>query len=202
MNKVQIKTSKTGLLVPVVNEVHLHSIYDPEKEAESFADKNIEKIQKNDKILILGLGFGYHVKAIEEKMKQFHRTYEIVVLEPDQELIKEYKKKFEVDFGLFNSVNAAAIYENYDFVDFLMDKPAVIAHPNSFNLHTNFFKQFLGYAAPKNPKNYEHLLNPVLKSYFDNEDMDLADHIQKIDREGNKFTGVDYFIMSFNELCR
>ena len=47
-NTIEIKESKTGLPIPVVNGVHLHSSYNPTKEAESFVEKfNIESISPN-----------------------------------------------------------------------------------------------------------------------------------------------------------
>jgi hypothetical protein len=39
----EIKTSRNGLTVPVVNGIHLHSIYNPIKEAEAFATSFKEK---------------------------------------------------------------------------------------------------------------------------------------------------------------
>ncbi len=39
----EVKDSKTNLKIPVVNGVHLHSVYDPINEAKLFAEKN-EKI--------------------------------------------------------------------------------------------------------------------------------------------------------------
>ena len=51
----EIKHSRTEQKVPIVNGVHLHSIYNPDKEAESLLNAQIENLKNKNEVLILGL---------------------------------------------------------------------------------------------------------------------------------------------------
>lgn len=73
--------SKNQLPVPVINGFPLHSKINPIRESKSFS-KDI----KNDEFpVVLGLGFAYHLQNFDSNL---------VVIEPDKELIQEYKKQF------------------------------------------------------------------------------------------------------------
>ncbi|MEI8346869.1 MAG: hypothetical protein WCG27_05350, partial [Pseudomonadota bacterium] len=57
----EIKYSKTNHPIPVINGVHLHSVYNPIKEAETFISKQEKILKEKNHILFLGLGFGHHI---------------------------------------------------------------------------------------------------------------------------------------------
>ena len=61
---LEIKFSKTGLPIPLVNGTHLHSNYNPEREAEGFVTQNDDIISKSSRVLLFGLGFGYHIHQL------------------------------------------------------------------------------------------------------------------------------------------
>jgi hypothetical protein len=149
----EIKNARNKERIPVVNGVHLHSSYDPSKEAMSFVERHAETLQKKNEVLILGLGFGYHVNEIARILKEIHgKKFSIVVIEPNNEIYKDCIKE-----GLLNTDNvtiytgavAKDFYNHGELTQFLLRKPAVIAHPSSFNLYQAFFKSFLSYEAPK-----------------------------------------------------
>ena len=43
---IEVKQSKTNLPVPVINGIHLHSIYNPEREAENFGQNKLSELKK------------------------------------------------------------------------------------------------------------------------------------------------------------
>ena len=89
-NQYEFKTSRNGLKVPVIKGIHLHSIYNPIKEAEAFAQGYEDTIKAKNKILILGLGFGYHIEEVAKLLNQYHEKYEVIVLEPNSKLVEEF----------------------------------------------------------------------------------------------------------------
>jgi hypothetical protein len=60
----EIVPSKTGLSIPKINQIALHSMYSPEKEAESFANNYDDKLSF---FIVGGLGGGYHIASLLNK---------------------------------------------------------------------------------------------------------------------------------------
>lgn len=153
MTSYEVRTSRTEQKVPVVNGVHLHSIYNPFKEAETLVESQLDSLKTKNEVLVLGLGFAYHVNAIIEKLQEFHgNNFKIVVVEPN---IQVYEDCLAND--LLNKKNVLVysgfapneLYRDLDFVHFLLRKPAMIAHPPSFNLYQYYFKTILTFEAPR-----------------------------------------------------
>lgn len=152
ISSFDIKTSRTEQKVPVVNGVHLHSIYNPFKEAENLINANLEALKNKNEILILGLGFGYHVNYAIEKLTEMHgNDFKVVVIEPSSRVHEEclaldlLNKK---NVLVYSGFTANELYSDLDLIHFLLRKPAMIAHPASFNLYQLYFKNFLTFEAP------------------------------------------------------
>ncbi len=154
ISSYEVKTSRTEQKVPVVNGVHLHSIYNPFKEAETLISSNIDALTNKNEVLILGLGFGYHVNYAIEKLTELHgNNFKIIVIEPNLQVHQDC-----LNLDLLNKKNvlvysgftAQELYRDLDLVHFLLRKPAMIAHPASFNLYQMYFKTFLTFEAPTN----------------------------------------------------
>ena len=147
----EIKTSKTGEKLPVIDDVHLHSIYNPIKEAQSIAQKYSEQIQKKNNILIFGLGFAYHVREIEKIAQEHHGdNYSIIVIEPNAKIARDCRELNiieEKNITIYAGQEVTDLYRNLSLVEFLTQKPAIIAHPSSFNLYREYFKSFLAHEA-------------------------------------------------------
>ena len=73
-NNVKVVTSKSNHLVPKINNIELHSIYDPQKEANALLLKYGDKIKNNKFVLVLGLGFAYHVDQIIIELEKHHNN--------------------------------------------------------------------------------------------------------------------------------
>jgi hypothetical protein len=152
ISSFEIRTSRTEQKVPVVNGVHLHSIYNPFKEAENLINSNLLALEGKNELLILGLGFGYHVNYAIEKMAEIHgNNFKVIVIEPNLQVHQEC-----LNLDLLNKKNvlvysgftADELYSDLDLIHFLLRKPAMIAHPASFNLYQSYFKTFLTFEAP------------------------------------------------------
>lgn len=173
----ELKMSKTGHPIPVVNGIHLHSIYNPVKEAEGVIEKYSEAIEKKHEYLVLGLGLGYHLKELVRRAKTHHGdNYKVLVIEPNARCFEDYKSHLDFDdsnVSYFISKTPNDIYSTKDVVSFLVRKPAVISHAASFNLHNLYFKDVLSYKAPKKVSEQFHLIT--------NED--IRDLLQNLDPE-------------------
>lgn len=150
--KLEVKQSRTEQYIPVVDGVHLHSSYNPHKEAEAFVAQHTKQIESNRNILVFGLGFGYHLKDLQIRMSRVHgQNYQIWVIEPN---ISTFQKALELELiqlsdtlRVSTSHDVANFYRDKELVHFLTSKPAIISHAPSFNLYQSFFKNFMSYKA-------------------------------------------------------
>jgi len=82
MQKISIQIAKNGNPVPLWNGFQLHSVYEPEKEGAAQAEKFTSTVENfSCPLLVLGLGFGYHILPLLGKFQQ------IYIAESNQELI-------------------------------------------------------------------------------------------------------------------
>ena len=98
INSFEVKKSKTNLPIPVVKGVHLHSAYDPIKEAKKMIRKDLKEFQRKKNILIFGYGFGYHVREIISFFKEKNiKKFKIIVIEKNKDLLKTALSLFPTD---------------------------------------------------------------------------------------------------------
>ena len=205
----EIKESKTGLPIPVINGIHLHSTYDPEREAQKFCTNYDHIFSKKNKILVLGLGFGHHVIEIMNTLNRFHDgDFEISVIEPLIELVNEAiiqnPRLTDSRIKIYSSKKVDRLYANKNLISFFMKKPSVVAHPPSFNLFKDFYKSYLTYKAP-------NLLNNIVT---DIENDELSFYLKEFSQEfsiekcvnyikNNKTyveNRLDFFLLAFDEI--
>jgi len=82
----ELEKTKSNDFTLKYNRKYIHSKYDPIREAVQFAESNINLLNK-DKILVYGIGLGYHIVEILRKTKAV-----IYVFEWNEQLIKYCKK--------------------------------------------------------------------------------------------------------------
>lgn len=209
ISSYEVKTSRTNQNVPVVNGVHLHSIYNPFKEAEGLINSHLDSLKQKNELLILGLGFGYHVNYAIEKMTEFHgNNFRIIVIEPNVEVHKDC-----ISFDLLNKKNvlvysgftANELYSDQDLIHFLLRKPAMIAHPASFNLYQYYFKGILTFQAPEKIESIlSFTQSPEISSYlkkFDQESTFTQAVYEKLPHKNN-FDEMDFLAMALVEMTR
>lgn len=205
----EVKTSRTEQKVPVVNGVHLHSIYNPFKEAESLVESQLEALKSKNEVLVLGLGFAYHVNAIIEKLEEFHgNNFKIIVVEPNIEVYEDclagdlLNKKNVLVYAGFTSNE---LYSDLDFVHFLLRKPAMIAHPPSFNLYQYYFKTILTFEAPKTVGNIiEFIETTEVRNYLNRfkHDETLENILYNQIPQKKSFTQSDFLAMALVEMTK
>jgi hypothetical protein len=165
----EIKLAKTGHKIPVVNDVLLHSVYDPISEADKFVEQNYRGPQQKN-YLIFGLGFGYHIAALQRKLQSERVQAKIVVVEPNPNVTLdclELNLINQDDIYLVINQAPAAIYSNRDLTRFLLMKPQVVSHSPSFNLYSDYFKSVLSFEASTAKEDISNALeSPTLRNYF------------------------------------
>ena len=177
-NFVEIKNSKTDLPVPVINGVHLHSIYNPEREAEGFVTGSEEQLKKSNKVLVFGLGMGYHLTKIEARLKSLYQNdYQVFVIEPNSDLYQKWRELRPNMLGpnikIVNKEDVKSYYQDKELVEFLSDRPTILPHPASFQLNETFFKTFMTYHYPTSLReSLPFIGNTQLKEYLENEDLE------------------------------
>jgi len=203
----EIKNSRTDHPIPVVNGVLLHSIYNPVKEAESIVEKHLDALQGKSEVLILGLGFGYHVNEVIKKLEEkFQDSFRVIVIEPNIDMYNDCIKHDllnKKNVLVYAGFSASELFSDIDFVHFLLGKPTVIAHPPSFNLFQLYYKSVLSFVAPKNLKDTkEFITNPDIKAYlrqFD-ENQSFKEIIQKTIPEKQNLSSIDFLSLALSEL--
>lgn len=205
----EVKTSRTEQKVPVVNGVHLHSIYNPYKEAEGLVEGHIEALKNKNEVLILGLGFAYHVNAVIEKLQQIHGdNFKVVVVEPNVQVYEDciaFDLLNKKNVLVYSGYNSKELYSDLDLVHFLLKKPAVIAHPPTFNLYQLYFKDILTFEAPKNLFAIkEYMSIPEIKKYLDSFAPNATfDEVLFSEIPGKtKFEEIDFLAMALNEMTK
>jgi len=205
-NNNEIKTSRNGLCVPVINGIHLHSIYNPVKEAEAFASGFSETFKNNNSILVLGLGFGYHIEGMAKELKNLYADYSITIIEPNRWLAETFMEKrgFEdKNIQILCTSNIDALFADSEFINFLRLKPSIIKYDPSFSLEKDFYTKFLKFKAPTNIDKYFHMLEPRLQDYFRNrmeEDKTLAHFTEEITTKTGINTRLDYLMLALDTI--
>jgi len=205
----EVKNSRTDQKVPVVNGVHLHSIYNPFKEAQALVEKYADQLSQKNEVLILGLGFAYHVNEIISYMTRVHGdNFRVVIVEPNAQIYHDC-----LNLELLNKKNVLVysgflpqeLYSDIDLIHFLLRKPAVIAHPPSFNLYQDYFKEVLTFEAPKKIEAIqEYLTSSEVKRYLaELEAHETFDNFLYSDLPGRtEMKGFDFLCMALSEMTK
>lgn len=85
---IELERTKVGKYTLKVNNKHIHSKYDPEKEAINFI-KSKKNLMNEKVILVYGIGLGYH---IEEILKIKSENSKVYVFEANDDLIEACRK--------------------------------------------------------------------------------------------------------------
>ena len=209
LNTYEVKTARSGQKVPVVNGVHLHSIYNPLKEAENLTEAQLDNLKNKNEVLILGLGFGYHVNAVIEKLILFHgENYKVIVIEPNSQVYEDCLSSqliIEKNITIYTGLNSSELYGELSLIHFLLRKPVMIAHPPSFNLYHNYFKNFLTFEAPQNIKSIlEFVKAEQVKNYLNNfnSGATLDEVLYSEIPNKTQFKETDFLVMALCEITK
>jgi hypothetical protein len=129
--------AKNGSLIYLKDGKFLASSFDPQKEAETWW-KNCQKQTKYARTLfVFGLGCGYHIEVL---LRQIPET-KIIVVEPDQELVSLFQSNpLKSDrFEIVCEQDWRRLFQHSSVGSAVQDKYAVLLHPASFGLESDFF---------------------------------------------------------------
>ncbi len=126
----EIVSSKSGKPSLKIRGIAIHSLYDPEKEAETWVRHYTPEFENADVVYVLGFGLGYHILALCRKYKG-----RIVVIEPD---IKTLKIALE-------TVDLAGILNRIKIIDKIDIRPekvniGILEHTPSVNSNPEFLR--------------------------------------------------------------
>lgn len=205
---VEFKLSRTQKMVPVISEVHLHSIYDPEKEAGNFASSYEDKLKVKNHAFVLGLGFGYHLEAITKILQKYHGdNFKVFILEPNINVFQKFLdegKQLDERMRVFAGTDIEAFYRNKDLIRFLSGQPMLIPHGPSFNLYKSFFKAFMSYEASSNLQAVVKEMEPSpIKDFLTQQDTDSSlDGFFSVINNKKPKSDLEYLLMAFNSITQ
>lgn len=165
-NNVKVITSKSNHLVPKIDNIELHSIYDPQKEANVLRLKYIDKIKKNNSILVLGLGFAYHIDQIITELEKHHkRNYKLLIVEQNSAIYHVFLKNFpeklkNANIDIIHGQKIKNLYRNISFLNLLAKHPVIITHPQSFHMYRKYFDELLSWRID----NRLETIAPIIKN--------------------------------------
>ncbi|MBT4790982.1 MAG: hypothetical protein HON90_05385 [Halobacteriovoraceae bacterium] len=202
-SRYELQTARNGLSVPVIDGVYLHSIYNPTKEAATQAKMHESSLKTKNYVLVLGLGFGYHIEEIAKILNQYHAHYKIVILEPNETLVENFKqiRNFEDQNIRIYCAPVDELFESWEFINFLSHKPSLIKHDASYSLEHKYFKEFLEYKAPTSMESLQKLSNDdAYKLYLGRDEKNFIEAINTIKTGKSLLTNADFLFMALNEI--
>jgi hypothetical protein len=144
---ITLSSAKNKSFVPCINGKALHSMINPFKEAEAFANNYLAQINRHPFALVLGLGFGYHLDELVKVMRISHESFSIIVVEAYPEIVRmiHSHRKLPSEIKIFQHSDIQNLFDDYEFVKALTKKPTILLHPQSFEAAPEYYRQFLQY---------------------------------------------------------
>lgn len=203
-----IEQSKTGLPVPVINGVYLHSIYDPEKEAAGLAKRYHATLDTKKNIIILGLGFGYHVEKICDYLSSKHSSYKVLVIDPCQQLVEDFisqRAYVNPNVEIICETNIENLYANAGYINFLMTKPGIVLHGVSLNLNDDYYKKLLQHKDVPDMRTLANIIKcPEIKQYLGQYpgNFTLEDYYKDLAKKeiNSSLNDLDFFMLAFKNI--
>lgn len=153
---------------------------------------------------MLGLGFGYHVEEVAKLAAKHHESFKIVVLEPNSKLVQAHTEAGGFEDSRIEVINASAptdVFESYEFIMFLSQKPAILRHESSFNLSKPFFKEFLTFKAPTNMNHFGGLMSHHAQKFFPIKEGSVDQAIDSAKTAGGLKDKKDFAFFRFRGRC-
>jgi len=127
--KVEIVYGKNGRPSMRVNHVMLHSLYDQEKEAQSWVQHYAEDIDRASSLVVFGFGLGYHLVELCRQTEK-----KITVVEPDLNVLRAAMKTVDL-----SSLLAKIDIVTDGRVDIEDGKTTILKHQVSVKLNQKYY---------------------------------------------------------------
>lgn len=155
-NLTVIKTKKEGFNSLKINNITVHSVYDPFAEAKKWVEVNLGIAgHKSKRIIVFGLGAGYHIKElIQELSERAGKNGEnpvIDVIEPDIRTLLFILKNFDIS-DILDYINIIVYRKDIGENDFYRS-----LNLSEYNL--------LLFSLPSYQKIFADIYSPLFKTY-------------------------------------
>lgn len=163
-----ITEAKSKELVPVLRGRPLHSLHNPRREAEVFANNHLAQLNRVPYALVLGLGFGYHLAELSKIMRLKHKTFHIAVIEAIPELarlVESYRGHLP-GVEVYTAHDPNELWRQQGLAKFLLMKPVVVTHPPSFETSTPYYETFLRHRASSSVETWSKQPDPIWARAF------------------------------------
>lgn len=160
--------NQQGIPIPVIDGVYLHSKFDPIGEAEEFARTCLEKSKPNRPLLIIGLGFGYHIRELLRLVPDL----EIYVIEPEQDLISA-KQNQDIcqKVKVIQGKTPKEICNQMNFIQAIAKDAIVIKHKTSYDLNALLYQNIQSFIANKVDFEQESMTAQLIEESASNPDL-------------------------------
>ncbi len=202
--RLSIVKSNSGHDILLIDQVEMHSKFNPIQEAYDLALSLSDKLKSNPNILVLGLALGYHIQQLDFKMREYHKNPNIFIVEPNEEVVHLAQKSHIIPnnhITIFSGRDIEKYYQHALFVEFLNQKPLIVPHKPTINLEADFFKRFLAYKASNKINKIMPILNKELQEVFRHfpQHYTLANCLDEIYQQ-EELGRVDMQLLAFREL--
>lgn len=209
ISSFEIKKARSQDIVPVINGVHLHSCYNPKKEASIFISKYLDQIAKSKHVIVFGLGFGYHVFNLIETLEKIHgNNYKIIIIEPCLVLLSEFRQHFSLQNNnvlIYCEQDIADLFSDSMLMEFIADQPLIIPHPPSFNLFKQYYNDLLTLKVPDSI-GFQTTLSrvPEIKNYLltQNQELNLYSFLHQDLLQKKSLQNMDFLAMALSEITK
>ncbi len=92
----KVESTKNCFYTLRINQVYLHSVYDPYKEAERLISSTDSLSPENTLIIVFGAGIGYHIELLEKR-----KFSNLIILELNRDVYKIFKKVYKLPENYF-----------------------------------------------------------------------------------------------------
>jgi spore maturation protein CgeB len=133
-DSLKIIYSRNGLPSVRVNNITLHSLYDPEREAKIWVQHYEDVIKSASVIFVFGFGLGYHLLELCKRATD----REITVFEPGIDILKIALKTVDL-----SSILSKVKIVNEARISPFQGRAAILQHKPSMNLKHSFYGQVL-----------------------------------------------------------
>lgn len=130
---LEIVDTKTGMPSMKVDNILLHSRYDPEKEAKEWVAHHAGEIDNASSIFVLGFGLGYHIVELSRKTDK-----DIIIFEPRLDIVRTAIESV----SLTSALERTRIVTDYNIPSFEKNT-AILQHKPSVNISRGYFEQLL-----------------------------------------------------------
>lgn len=132
--RYEIIETKTGIPTLKINDVYIYSKYDPIKGVKTFWDENKHMYENKDSIVIYGLGLGYHIL---ELLNRVDEDFLIYVFDVDIDVYNATKST-KIIMNLINTKNVR-LFLGYN-KEILKTFNKLIVHTENFLIINTFLK--------------------------------------------------------------